>query len=538
MSGPTLARNRLTIGLAIALTVGVVGILAPASSRAETSAGQASAYTALADDVDSCVAYSPLFINTPDGKASTLILHNAANQANIVAVRLAGLSGDPVINRQVSLGANARVELAPSDLSVPSDFSGSLRASALLTQPLIGRLAPTTRELSPTARGQAPTTGWIPPTRSAAPARGPATARGPAPARGQCGLAALVYHDGVDTDRILAEAFSEKHPNEDVWLPAVHRDDNDVNTEVIIQNADTGSNVTVLLKFRGDSGELVEGLITIPSDSAVAVDMAAAPRGASTLHIEGPTNARLVATAYHRGPMGMGAASNGVTNNASHLGVPNNDSRVALPLLFRAAGDDGAYNSIVRVARIFPGAGQPRITLRDRDTGEQIGPIPATRSDGSDFVAAYGEGYTWDLTRMGALRDGGIYSAEVDSDIGGAIAVTAGHINAARGTLAVYTGVPIEDAPKNLVAPLVANNRDGLNSGIQIQNLGDRINSVTVRFLNSSGNRVTAETTIIEARQSKTVYLPATSLPDGFIGSAEISGSGPIAAVVNTVRYR
>ena len=115
MSWPGLARNRLAAGVAFALPVGAVGILAADTSRAEGPSGQTSAYTALSDDdVASCVAYSPLFVNNVNGKTSTLVLHNAANQGSTVGVRIASLSGDPVINREISLGANATVELGPS----------------------------------------------------------------------------------------------------------------------------------------------------------------------------------------------------------------------------------------------------------------------------------------------------------------------------------------------------------------------------------------------------------------------------------------
>jgi hypothetical protein len=323
---------------------------------------------------------------------------------------------------------------------------------------------------------------------------------------------------------------------------------------------------------------------------------------------------------------------------------------------------------MVRVMKTFIGAAEPTILFRDRDTGETIGPIPATMPNGQPKVLKEGFGHTWDLRQIPQLRDGHVYSAIVNSETTGEIAVTVEHVNATRATLSAYngiairsewflapepyvhpvTGLPItqfprgvpgapggpggppfldpavlaaeaaaagaegggeggaaaailctappgtplgggegggegggsvlvpclvtpgspvdpatminpadpigstlipgavptpvllkKELPRRLTSPLVVKNRDGLNSGIAIQNLGSQEIGVTVDFYDAQGKRILGHAAKnIEGYGSGSVYLPALDLPDGFVGTADIHGTGPIAAVVQTSRYR
>lgn len=343
-----------------------------------------------------------------------------------------------------------------------------------------------------------------------------------------CRLAAVVYSSGAASDGWAFEAFTDDDVGTDVFIPAVHRSDMGIDTDVVIQNVgavDTRADITL----RTDRGDTSEWSLTVRSGSAIAIDRRDIPRGVSSLQIAGTDGARFLAAAYHRGNAEL----------AANLGTAHGASRIALPILFRAAGRENVYSSTVRVMKLDQGALQPRITFRDAESGERIGPILATRPNGTPRVLREGEGHTWYLTDMSELRDGRTYSAEVDSVMGGDLAVTVEEVNTIRGTLAAYTGVPIRGAlPTVLTAPLVMKNLDGVNSSIQVQNLTGNHISATVRFFTLGGSHVATKTTGVRPRDSSTVYLPATSLPDGFVGRAEIIGSGGIAAVVSSVRYR
>src|SRR5688572_8531622 len=117
------------------------------------------------------------------------------------------------------------------------------------------------------------------------------------------------------------------------------------------------------------------------------------------------------------------------------------------------------------------------------------------------------------------------------------------HFNRVRGLSSVSSGfvLPGQTQFRNIdrTAPLLYKNVDGLNTGIQIQNLSGGDESATVRFRNLAGSDVATVNVGLRARGAATIYLPSVAtLPDGFIGAAEIVGTGPIGVEVNTVRYR
>jgi len=92
----------------------------------------------------------------------------------------------------------------------------------------------------------------------------------------------------------------------------------------------------------------------------------------------------------------------------------------------------------------------------------------------------------------------------------------------------------------DLTAPLVMKNVDGLNTGIQIENLTGTDGSATVRFRNANGSVITSVTVALPHGGGwANVYLAnITELGETYTGAAEILSDVAIGAEISTVRYR
>ncbi len=87
-------------------------------------------------------------------------------------------------------------------------------------------------------------------------------------------------------------------------------------------------------------------------------------------------------------------------------------------------------------------------------------------------------------------------------------------------------------------APVLYKGSAGWNSGIQVQNLGAQPATITVTYYQPDGRvAMTEPYGSVAAGSSRTFYLPGTSLPAGYAGSAAISADQPIAAIVNLTNY-
>jgi hypothetical protein len=325
------------------------------------------------------------------------------------------------------------------------------------------------------------------------------------------------------------DAFVALAPAEDLWVPVVHHDDAGVSTQLVIQNTDGRTRVSPTVKFRPDgTDEKIERSITIAAEAAEVIDLTGLPRGAMSVEIDGPVGAKILATAYHLGPTGLAAAHNAFSDGGNLVG---------LPLVFTSGAHENWHTTLVRIMKVGLGAAEPRITLRERDTGARIGPIIPTRADGSPVVLVEGQGYTWNLSQLSDLPAGKAYSAEIDNQRGGGIGVVANFLNSDRNLVAAYPGIDARAASESAIAPLVMRNADGATTTIHVQNISGGDVSVAISFLNRSGRNVATQTATAQARSSTIVYLPdVPELSDGFVGSAVISGG--VGVVVSTGRHR
>lgn len=111
-----------------------------------------------------------------------------------------------------------------------------------------------------------------------------------------------------------------------------------------------------------------------------------------------------------------------------------------------------------------------------------------------------------------------------------------------------YEGFDPSTATQNASAPLIMANNSGYFTGIQVQNVGSAPVTVTITYGPDTATRdgafsPVAENFSLNPGQSRTVLQSGTSPANGsannwanagtYIGSAQISASGPIVAIVN-----
>ncbi|MBM2810378.1 MAG: Ig domain protein group 1 domain protein [Chloroflexi bacterium] len=435
-----------------------------------------------------CNLWSPLFTNENEGWTSSLALRNQTNDAVDVDIRLRPLGGGAPIDRSLKMPSRATRELKPSDLGAPSGFIGSFGISSCA---------------KPGGRSVA----------------------------GE--LSGVVSHDKTGVNRLAVPGLSTENLsilNESKMnIALAFNDYQGWTSRVIVQNTDANLDSVVRIFYKGAAGEAVEQVLTIPSESAVALDFekAQAPKGVLSIQIEprGTVGAGILASAYHFGPEGIADAANGDVSGST---------KVFLPLLFRKYN---GYDSGIRVLQASPGASTPRIAFTDQASGEVV--LRTT----APAAIQEGQATTWYLPSVDGLVDNKVYSAVIEVDSGSIVAL-GNHVSYARDTAMLYNGVglrvdePAQFRVRDLAAQIVYRAVEGLNSGIQIQNLSGSDSSVTVRFRNTVGTVVATRTVSVVGNSSVTVYLPEVpDLPDGFVGSAEITGTVPLAATVNTVRY-
>jgi len=155
-----------------------------------------------------------------------------------------------------------------------------------------------------------------------------------------------------------------------------------------------------------------------------------------------------------------------------------------------------------------------------------------------------GQSATVDLLALGTFPTGlntWVGSAWVSSDcaiVGNVDRVKASTMMALTNVAQPRVSSDQGGGPQTVYAPLIFQTYNGWNTGINIANLGDSSNTVTVTFYNQAGTAVAAQQVSIGARSMTYVYRPNfANVGIGGIAQAVISGTGPLAAVVDEVKY-
>lgn len=97
---------------------------------------------------------------------------------------------------------------------------------------------------------------------------------------------------------------------------------------------------------------------------------------------------------------------------------------------------------------------------------------------------------------------------------------------------------PVGGGTYTLFAPLVFHNYNGWNTGINIANLSDSSNTVTVEVYGRDGSHLGTYSRAIAARGMEYIYIPEVSnLAANDFGTAVLSAAQPFHAVVDEVKY-
>jgi len=91
-----------------------------------------------------------------------------------------------------------------------------------------------------------------------------------------------------------------------------------------------------------------------------------------------------------------------------------------------------------------------------------------------------------------------------------------------------------------MVAPLVFQNYNGWNTGVNIANISELTNTVTVTWVGPTGNVVGNDSVTLPAKAMKYIYRPTTQdlgLNSGFVGAAVMTSLLPFHAAIDEVKY-
>src|SRR5690606_17948946 len=151
-----------------------------------------------------------------------------------------------------------------------------------------------------------------------------------------------------------------------------------------------------------------------------------------------------------------------------------------------------------------------------------------------------GESVTIDLRQDAGFPEGEVGSVWVDATH--AVVAAAFRMKPATGMMLTTVAQPRAGGVTATVTfgPLVFRDYNGWNTGINIANLSDRDNRVTVTYYNYAGNVVASDTVTIPARAMEYVYTPASGnfgIGENQITAVRIAGTAPLAAAIDEVKY-
>jgi hypothetical protein len=166
----------------------------------------------------------------------------------------------------------------------------------------------------------------------------------------------------------------------------------------------------------------------------------------------------------------------------------------------------------------------------------------------TNFDLSEGETGTINLLNAGIAEEW-VGSAVIASDVH--LVALAERVKAETYMLIINASTPVDDeilvepigleaaSATTRFAPLVFKNFHHWNTGISIANLADVGNEVTITYYHVGGTEAESVNLTIPPKSMDFVYTPAISddPADIFIGSAVVTGTHPIAGVVDEVKY-
>jgi hypothetical protein len=136
------------------------------------------------------------------------------------------------------------------------------------------------------------------------------------------------------------------------------------------------------------------------------------------------------------------------------------------------------------------------------------------------------------------LAAGLVASAQVEAS-GNVVAVVS-QVNVGNSTGMAYNTFNPADATPRISVPLIFKDRNGFNTGIQVQNVDNSDAQARITYTLSTG-ATAVDFAVVPAGGSYTFYQPDNAeLPAGSVGSAiveNIAGAQRLVAIVNEVNY-
>ncbi len=327
------------------------------------------------------------------------------------------------------------------------------------------------------------------------------------------------------------------------WAPALFRASEGRDSGLQIQNLGTGP-ATVSVRYFDAAGTLLytDPAAVVPIGGAVTHYLPGKPLPAGFAGSATILSDTRVAAIVNETRDVRGAFASAAYDVPRRLG-----GTLSLPLIVR--GRDGAGTSI---AIHNPGNKEARITARFlyASVGAQL-PATSTSLTATTAVSgtagipplsetiAPGGTRLLDSAALSGLGAEFVGSAVITSDAPVAAVVWLLRESGGAAQLSAYT--PVAEGAVNLSAPLLFRDYNGWNTEIAVQNLADQPARFNVAYFDRATGQAVAPGEGYTAAPGATVVIrqsASPNLPAGWVGSAVIAGSGPLAAVVSEVNPR
>jgi hypothetical protein len=209
-----------------------------------------------------------------------------------------------------------------------------------------------------------------------------------------------------------------------------------------------------------------------------------------------------------------------------YTGVSTGATSQLAPLLF---SDRNGWDSEVRIQNAGNGPVSVRVTVQPTGGGASITSAPQTVQPGAPYTF-----------RPRDVNVGGNFVGSAQVDGNGNLVAVVSEFNNGRGTGMGYNAFSPASATPRISIPLIFRDRNGFDTGVQVQNVDNSDAQVRITYRLSTGASV-IDFGVVPANASYTFYQPDNSqIPGGSVGSAvieNIAGSQRLVAIVNEVNY-
>ena len=223
------------------------------------------------------------------------------------------------------------------------------------------------------------------------------------------------------------------------------------------------------------------------------------------------------------------------------------------------AQTNNGWDTILHISLVDPSAPDfTSVTATLYTAGSQGAFGPSVGS----FTTTLSQGETWtlDLSADAGIPDGWVGDVWITSDYGvvavanrqkpetnmaitnqsapSLLAITS---PSAHGSSVAGTQSTTLSGLYTMVAPLIMKDYNGWNIGINIANISEFTNTVSINFVGPTGSTVGGDSLSIPAKAMEYYYVPATQdlgLTNGFVGAAILTSLLPFHAAIDEVKYQ